>query len=238
MRRKESRCSSFSQAVPGPPPRGRCRRHTKPSAGCSLRPCAAFGRARFQRAASGIPAGCEAKAADNASDRALRRASSPFGTDAERGTLEACAPIFPRASLSASGYLSAIRLAMNSATVGDEVSRPHFIKCHWRQSCTPRAPRRPRRGRRRRWVRRHTNSSAGDSRRPRRPRPPRAPGRVGIPPAVARVSRGTRRTSACERIPLDVRMCSAGRETRQAARPPYPDACRPASATSPPAGAR
>ena len=38
-------------------------------------------------------------------------------------------------------------------------------------------------------------------------------GRVGVPPAVARVPRDTRRTSACERISLAVRVCSASRAT-------------------------
>ena len=47
-------------------------------------------------------------------------------------------------------------------------------------------------------------------------------GRVGVPPAVPRILRGTRRTSIRERTSPDVRVYSAGREIRQAGRPPYP----------------
>src|SRR5438046_1868187 len=43
----------------------------------------------------------------------------------------------------------------------------------------------------------------------------RASGRGGVPPC-------TRRTSTCERPSPDARVYSAGREIRQAGRPPYP----------------
>jgi mono/diheme cytochrome c family protein len=50
----------------------------------------------------------------------------------------------------------------------------------------------------------------------------RASGRVGVPPAVLRVPRSTRRTSTGELRALVVRVHSAGRGMRQAGRPPYP----------------
>ena len=50
----------------------------------------------------------------------------------------------------------------------------------------------------------------------------RASGRVGVPPAVPRVPRGTRRTSIGDPIALGVRVYSEGREIRQAGRSPYP----------------
>src|ERR1043166_1622371 len=50
----------------------------------------------------------------------------------------------------------------------------------------------------------------------------RASGRVGVPPAVLRVSRGTRRTFMGERMSLGIRVYSAGCGIRQAGRPPYP----------------
>ena len=55
----------------------------------------------------------------------------------------------------------------------------------------------------------------------------RASGRVGVPPAVARVPRDTRRTFTGNQFAVCVRMYSAGRGMRQAGRPPYPrDAAR------------
>ena len=45
---------------------------------------------------------------------------------------------------------------------------------------------------------------------------------MGVPPAVLCVPRSTRRTSVGKRISNDVRVYSAGREIRQAGRPPYP----------------
>ena len=56
----------------------------------------------------------------------------------------------------------------------------------------------------------------------------RASGSAGVPPAVLRVPRGTRRTSTGDRITLGVRVYSAGRGIRQAGRPRYPEARRPA----------
>ena len=50
----------------------------------------------------------------------------------------------------------------------------------------------------------------------------RASGRVGVPPAVARVPRGTRRKITGIPYANDVRVYSAGRGIRQAGRPPYP----------------
>ena len=50
----------------------------------------------------------------------------------------------------------------------------------------------------------------------------RISGRVGVPPAVLRVPRGTRRTSHGARTSRGVRMYSAGRGIRRAGRPPYP----------------
>ena len=49
-----------------------------------------------------------------------------------------------------------------------------------------------------------------------------ASGSAGILPAVRRILRSTRRTSACERTSLDARACSAGCETQQAGCPRYP----------------
>ena len=50
----------------------------------------------------------------------------------------------------------------------------------------------------------------------------RVSGSAGVPPAVLRVLRSTRRTSVCERMSLDVRVYSARRGIRQAGRPRYP----------------
>ena len=50
----------------------------------------------------------------------------------------------------------------------------------------------------------------------------RASGRVGILPAVSRILRDTRRTAAGDPFAVGVRVYSAGREIRQAGRPPYP----------------
>ena len=50
----------------------------------------------------------------------------------------------------------------------------------------------------------------------------RASGRVSVPPAVRRVPRSTRRMITGGLITLGVRVYSAGREIRQAGRPPYP----------------
>ena len=47
-------------------------------------------------------------------------------------------------------------------------------------------------------------------------------GRVGVPPAVLRILRSTRRMSACERIFNDARMYSAGCEIRRAGCPRSP----------------
>ena len=47
-------------------------------------------------------------------------------------------------------------------------------------------------------------------------------GRVGVPPAVLRVPRNTRRMSTGFQFAIGERMYSAGREIRQAGRPPYP----------------
>jgi len=47
-------------------------------------------------------------------------------------------------------------------------------------------------------------------------------GRVGVPPAVLRVPRSTRRTSLDVAAHNDVRLCSARCGTRRAGRPPYP----------------
>ena len=55
-----------------------------------------------------------------------------------------------------------------------------------------------------------------------------ASGRVGVPPAVLRVPRNTRRSSKGEQTSLGIRMYSAGREIRQAGRPPPPETRRPA----------
>ena len=49
-----------------------------------------------------------------------------------------------------------------------------------------------------------------------------ASGRVGVPPAVLRVPRSTRRTSTGDPNALGILVYSAGREIRQAGRPPYP----------------
>ena len=54
----------------------------------------------------------------------------------------------------------------------------------------------------------------------------RVSGMVGVPPAVLRVPRSTRRTSHGERTSRGVRMYFAGRGMRRAGRPPYP---RPAA---------
>ena len=50
----------------------------------------------------------------------------------------------------------------------------------------------------------------------------RVSGRVGVPPAVRCVPHSTRRTSTGNRSAFGVRVYSAGREIRQARRPPYP----------------
>ena len=47
-------------------------------------------------------------------------------------------------------------------------------------------------------------------------------GRVGVPPAVLCILRSTRQMIQGNRIALGVRVYSAGREIRQAGRPPYP----------------
>ncbi len=51
-------------------------------------------------------------------------------------------------------------------------------------------------------------------------------GRVGVPPAVLRILRSTRRNSLDVVTTKDVRKYSARRGTREAGRPPYPHTAR------------